>query len=103
MFPPSPIQQHLAISRSLGFTWGHSRKGEASSSESGLHCSLLFCFHLKRSVVFFPNFWPQHAAWDILVSQPGIKPVPSAVEAKCLNYWTAREVLEKEGQFLLST
>ena len=28
----------------------------------------------------------------ILVPQPGIKPMPPAVEAQTLNYWTAREV-----------
>ena len=30
--------------------------------------------------------------WDIC-SQLGIKPMPSAVEAWSLNYWTAKEVL----------
>ena len=55
-FPPSPIQQHPAIPWGLGFTWGHSHKGEASSSESGLHCSSLFCFDLKRSRIFFLIF-----------------------------------------------
>ena len=28
----------------------------------------------------------------ILVLQPGIKPVPPAMEARSLNHWTAREV-----------
>ena len=27
-----------------------------------------------------------------LVSQPGIKPMPSVLEAQSLNHWTAREV-----------
>ena len=30
------------------------------------------------------------ACW-ILVPRPGIKPAPPAVEARSLNYWTARE------------
>ena len=30
--------------------------------------------------------------WEILVPQPGIKPVPPAVEAQCPNHWTTREV-----------
>ena len=32
-----------------------------------------------------------HVSLRILVPQPGIKPVPSAIEAQSLNYWTARE------------
>ena len=32
------------------------------------------------------------AACRILVPQPGIEPVPPAVEARSLNHWTAREV-----------
>ena len=32
-------------------------------------------------------------AWGILVPQPGIKPMPSTVEAPSLNHWTTREVL----------
>ena len=31
-------------------------------------------------------------ACGILVPQPGIEPVPPAVEARSLNHWTAREV-----------
>ena len=30
-------------------------------------------------------------AWGILVPQPGIEPVPPAVEAQSLNHWIARE------------
>ena len=41
---------------------------------------------------FFFFFWPHHAACGILVPQPGIEPVPPAVEAQSLNHWTAREV-----------
>ena len=33
-----------------------------------------------------------HTACRILVSQPGIEPVPPAVEVWSLNHWTAREV-----------
>ena len=36
--------------------------------------------------------WPHCAACGILVPQPGIEPVPPAVEAQSLNHWTAREV-----------
>ena len=31
-------------------------------------------------------------AYGILVPQPGIEPVPPALEAWILNHWTAREV-----------
>ena len=36
-------------------------------------------------------FWPCHAAYGILVPQPGIEPVPPAVEVRSPNHWTARE------------
>ena len=36
-------------------------------------------------------FWLCHTARGILVSQPGIKPMPPAVEAWSLNHWTTRE------------
>ena len=37
-------------------------------------------------------FWPYCVACGILVPGSGIKLVPSAVEARSLNHWTAREV-----------
>ena len=36
-------------------------------------------------------FWPCCVACRILVPQPGIKPVLSALEARSPNHWTARE------------
>ena len=36
-------------------------------------------------------FWPCHAACGILVPQPGIEPMPPAVEVQSPNHWTARE------------
>ena len=38
-------------------------------------------------------------ACRILVPQPGIEPMPSAVEARNLNHWTAREVPEPNSLF----
>ena len=38
------------------------------------------------------NFWLHCAACGILVPQPGIEPVPPALEVQSLNHWTAREV-----------
>ena len=37
-------------------------------------------------------FWPRPAACGILTPQPGMEPTPPALEARSLNYWTAREV-----------
>ena len=37
-------------------------------------------------------FWPCHAAFGILVPQPGVEPVSPAVEAWGLNHCTAWEV-----------
>ena len=38
-------------------------------------------------------FWLCHVACGILVTQPGIKPVPPALEAWSLNHWTAKKSL----------
>ena len=38
-------------------------------------------------------FWPCHdEACGILISQPGIQPMPPALEVQWLNHWTTREV-----------
>ena len=37
-------------------------------------------------------FFVSWAPYRILVTQPGIKPMPSALGAWSLNHWTAREV-----------
>ena len=39
-------------------------------------------------------FWPHHTAYGILVSWPGIKPVPPALEAQSPSHWTTKEVPE---------
>ena len=46
--------------------------------------------HLFNKNFFFS--WPRCVACGILVPQPGIKPVPPAVEVQSLNHWTTREV-----------
>ena len=50
----------------------------------------LTAFFLFLFVWFF--FWPHPAACGILLSRPGIEPVPPALEAWSLNHRTAREV-----------
>ena len=42
---------------------------------------------------FFFFFLPQDVALRILAPQPGIEPMPPAVEVQSLNHWTTREVL----------
>ena len=52
--------------------------------------NLLPCHY--AAFFFFLIFWSCSLACRILVPQPGIKPVPPAVEMQHLNHWTAREV-----------
>ena len=46
-------------------------------------------FFCKCKTIFFFFFATHHAG--ILVPQPGIKPMPPAVEVWSPNHWTARE------------
>ena len=46
----------------------------------------------KNTVFYFLIFWPCPVTYGILVPQPGIKPMPPAVEAWGLNHWTTEEV-----------
>ena len=45
-----------------------------------------------HSFQLFGFFWLGLPACGILVPQPGIEPVPPAVEAQSLNYGTTRQV-----------
>ena len=40
----------------------------------------------------FLSFWPRCVGCRIFVPQPGMEPLPPAVEAQSLNQWTARKV-----------
>ena len=51
-----------------------------------------FSYKWNHIVYTFFFFWPHSTAYAILGPCPGIKPVPSALEAQSLNYWTTREV-----------
>ena len=42
-------------------------------------------------ISFFFFFWLLHAAWGILVPQPGIKPKPLSGRTRTPNHWTTRE------------
>ena len=48
-------------------------------------------FSLKKK--FFFLIYAHHEACGILVPQPGVEPMPPAVEAWSLSHWTTREVL----------
>ena len=51
------------------------------------------CLEDFKPVSFF-FFWPYYAACRILVPWPGSEPVPPALGAQGLNYWTTRKVLQ---------
>ena len=51
-----------------------------------------FIDRLQHFILFFNFFWLHRAAFGLLVPQPGIEPVPPALEVQSLNHWTAREV-----------
>ena len=42
--------------------------------------------------LFFFFFWPLCVACEILVPQPAIEPMLSALEMQSPNHWTAKEV-----------
>ena len=54
---------------------------------------LLFFFFIKKMLtsVYFYASWPLQVACGILVTGPGIKPLPLAMEVHILNSWTTRE------------
>ena len=47
---------------------------------------------LSVRTFLFLFFWLHHVACGILVPQPGIEPMPPALEEWSLNHWTAQEV-----------
>ena len=59
-----------------------------------LKCTEIYTFTgwILRYVNFF--FWLHQVECGILVPQPGIKPVPPAVEVQSSNHWTTKEVPE---------
>ena len=67
----------------------------AASKSVCLHNNRKDSFSLWVSFFFFGHT----AVCGILVPGPGIKPMPTAVEAQSLNHWTTREV--PVGLFLL--
>ena len=52
------------------------------------------CVWKISSQCLFFFFWPYYVACRILVPWPGSEPVPPALGAQGLNYWTTRKVLQ---------
>ena len=69
-----PIRKLDFILNTLGSPLGNLKKGSDIDS-------FVFLF-----------FWPHCVACGILVPQPGIKPIFSALGVKSLNHWTSREI-----------
>ena len=65
------------------------------------HSQYLKCDCFSREAFLFCLFFSilglRHDAGGILVPLPGIELTNPAVEVQCPNYWTGREVLEKES------
>ena len=62
----------------------------------------LFTF-IYLFVCLFIYFWPHLAACRILVPQPGIEPMPPAVEAQSPNHWTAHGIPLNFSHFTVSS
>ena len=60
--------------------------------KKNVYSTLLLVLNMDCLWGFCLLFWPCHAAFEILVPQPGVEPVSPAVEAQGLNHWTTREV-----------
>ena len=54
--------------------------------------SIAFSSQSNLALSFFLFLAEPYAACGILVPQPGIEPMPPAMEGWILNHWTAREV-----------
>ena len=62
-----------------------------------IYDTLIFMFHFEiyfnsfKKTYLFIYLFSHHMACGILFPQPGIKPVPPAVEGQSLNHWTTRD------------
>ena len=53
------------------------------------------CFYFIFIIFKFFFYFPTPPGCGILVPQPGIEPMPPALEVLSLNHWTSREVSGK--------
>ena len=88
--------------QSWSWGWGQEPQGAACRS------FFLFFFHLSINLFYFLFFfykafkililfghlcfWPHCTACWILVPQPGIEPMPPALEGQSLTHWTTRKI-----------
>ena len=82
---------------------GETERGSVASVSfaqgiSTTNSNLLLTSHFKRA----QDFLAQLTACGISVLQPGMEPMPPAVEARCLKYWTTWEVPVQNVVCLLS-
>ena len=98
--------QYTANMFNMSFTPPHKRHGLQGCKARKLVCSDLECFlYLKKKKKLLSSrsrflkkcllidlFWLCYMECRILISQPGIKPMPTAMEAWNLNLWATREV-----------
>ena len=78
-----------ASPQDLGITGGNCQRPRLRGRRAGSQLLPPLSVFLVSSLFFF---FLGRAAWHVL-PQPGIEPVPPAVEARSTNYWAAREVL----------
>ena len=73
----------------------HEDRACASDSPRASRCVLYDNYLMSPTLPFKKKFWLCPVACKILVSQPGIKPMPPPLlwlRAQSLNHWTTREV-----------
>ena len=63
---------------------------------------ILFFNQWDIVIAFILFFWPHCVAGRTLVLQPGIKPIPNAVNLQGPNHWTAKELLPTNFRISLS-
>ena len=83
------------FSKSVTVSKSESLKDEVALSVLIWYMALFvyFKFSNVQQHFFFFCFWPYHQAYRILVPQPGLKPIPPAVEGYSPHHWTTRELL----------
>ena len=85
-----PLQDKFFwLSRSPASSLTSTTQEFASAAVTPLNWPLLS--HPRSYLYLFFFFWPHCVACGILVPQPGIEPVPSAVKVLSPNHWTSRE------------
>ena len=82
------LHKHVALNSMFAFL--KSFEYILGSPEISEACFVLFFSECLETI--WPVFWPWPVACGILVPQPGIRLVPTALEAQRLSHWTTRGV-----------